>query len=135
VSANNGWPRLPLEAMSDIELLTVFEDSVDGDGGATAVAVAEHTDEGVQAAKSIGQRFSWLARWGYMDQDKRTKKWYLTQEGERLRSGVRLNDRQRDQVRRFAQQALGLGDVLGTALDREDRRMVRRQIRYREVNG
>jgi hypothetical protein len=132
---NGGWPHLPLTSMSDIELLLIFDDATEGDGGATAVMVAEKTSEGVRASRAIGSRFAWLARWGWMEQDKKTKKWYLTPEGEQLRAGVSLTNTQRAQVERLGVRALGLGEVLGQQMDPEQRRMLRRQLRFEEVNA
>lgn len=131
---NGGWPRLPLSRMSDIELLSIFEDAADGDGGATAVQVAEKTDEGIRAARAIGCRFAWLGRWGYMEQEVRTKKWYMTTEGEKLRAGVRVTPDDRRTLRRLATSPLGLGELIGQRISPDDRRMLRRQIHYHEVN-
>jgi hypothetical protein len=133
-STNGRWPHLPLERLSDKELLMIFETSADDDGGASAVQVAEHTDEGVKAARSIGIRFAWLKRWGYMEQE-RDKRWFLTPEGEQLLTGTDLTHTQLNSLNRVAVRAIGLGDALGGLMTPSDRKMLRRQLRYREVNG
>jgi hypothetical protein len=131
--SNGGWPRLPLSALSDTELLTLFSDAADAeDGGATAVEVAERTNQGIRAARSLGCRFAWFARWGYMEQDERTKRWYLTPEGGRLRDGIKLSAAERRALERASTRALGVGDLLGTALDRDAHRMLRRALRHHE---
>lgn len=133
-SRNGGWPHLRLEDMSDIELLVIHGEAADGDGGATALQVAEKTDEGPRAARAIGSRFAWMKRWGFMDNEP-DRRWFLTQEGEALKAGSNLTQAQLATVQRASARVLGLGDAIGAYVGPGELRMLRRQLRHREVAG
>lgn len=133
--SNGGWPHLRLADMSDIELLQVFAEAAEEDGGATAIQTAEKTDEGVRAARAIGSRFGWMKRWGFMENE--GKRWFLTAEGERLAAGGSLTVGQRNAIERAAadDRALGLGDVIGRSIPPASLKMLKRQIRHRELQA
>jgi hypothetical protein len=133
--ARRQLPRLRLQDMSDMELLLVLHETLDGDGKATALEVARNTDEGEEIAVSVGQRFAWLKRWGVLYGDGRPAVWSFTPEGERLLQRPELSSRDHDRIAKLKQEnPLGLARAFGGARSSlEGEKLAKRELTYQET--
>lgn len=106
--------HLRLVDLSDMRVLEFLEQALDADGMAsTADVAAQFETRDMFPKRMIGARFAWLKRYGYIDRDQESGRWFFTAEGRRIYDSRNPNARDRKSIERLENTNLGaLAEVL-----------------------